>query len=112
MLYTNEKGQTVYQADCGVNLKTLNMGDCLRLAGKTCPMGFDVIMDNEQANSFLNSNQMFGNANTNAYTTAQVGVLPNGAIAQGFGGAQNYLNAGSFGGGDFSYSRYLIYTCK
>ncbi|MBP5399535.1 MAG: hypothetical protein J6Y53_03870 [Alphaproteobacteria bacterium] len=112
ILYTNEKGQTVYQADCGGNLKTLNMGDCLRLAGKTCPMGFDVIVANEQANGFLNGNQIFGNVDTNTNINAQAGIFPNGASAQGFGKSQTSFNTSAFGGGAFSYSRYLIYTCK
>ena len=89
-LYVNEKGQTVYQADCG-RWRRNNMGDCLILAGKQCPNGFDIIMANDQISGIISNGQISGNTNPSTYAA---------------------LNANIWNDSVVTRNRYLIYTCK
>lgn len=92
-LYVNEKGQTVYQADCG-RWRRNNMGDCLIAAGKQCPNGFDIIMAQDQISGIINNGQTNGNISPNPYT------------------AQTSFQADNWNDSTLRYNRYLIYTCK
>ena len=87
-LYTNEKGNDVYQVNCSYG----DFGDCLVEANKTCPFGFDIFMSSETPiGSFSNFNNN-GQMNT-------------------FGGVSSY-NSTTYGDSWNTYNRYLIYTCK
>ena len=112
MLYVNEKGQTVYQADCGGMWQNINMGDCLIKAGQQCPTGFNILMANDQISGISNGTQTFGDINTNSYANGQAQIFGNNAFAQGWGNSQTSFNANSWGGSSFSHDRYIIYTCK
>lgn len=127
-LFTDENGNQIYQADCGGMWNNINMGDCLKLAGETCPLGFNILLANEQ---IIGSNfgvQNYGNINTNTNAFGQSNFNANANIygygnnlygnAYGNTNSNAYLNSrtsfnsGGFGGGSYNYSRYLIYSCK
>ena len=111
-LYVNGKGQTVYQANCGGMRQDMNMGDCLMLAGKQCPRGFDIIMANDQISGVIGGAQTYGNIGSNYYAQGQAGVFGNNAFIQNFGNSQTSFNANGWGGNSFRRNRYIIYTCK
>ncbi len=111
-LYNDENGKQVYQANCGGIWKNVNMGDCLRLAGKQCPAGFDIVSANEQLNGTIDAASLSGAGQTSAYANGQAQFFPNNVFAAGRGNSQSFLRANAFGGNTMSYNRYIIYTCK
>ena len=111
-LYINENGETVYQADCGGMRQDMNMGDCLMLAGKQCPKGFNIIMTNDQVSGVIGGAQAFGRTNSNLYAQGQAGIFANNAFVQGLENSQTSFNTNGWGGNSFRRNRYIIYTCK
>ena len=90
----------------------LNIGDCLILAGKQCPKGFDIIFANESIAGFGQSQQTTGNIRTNSYANANASIYGNNAFAQGYGYSNTNYDDFSYGGASANYSRYIIYACN
>lgn len=111
ILYTDAYGHIVYKAQCD-QAANLDMGDCLKLMGRQCPYGFNILRVNENATGFSTGTQTYGNAYTNSYAHANAYGYGNSAFANGYGNSQTNMNFNSWGGGFLTYSRYIIYTCR
>lgn len=128
LLFVNEKGVPIYQADCGGHWQNLNMGDCLIKASEQCPTGFNILIAHEAVVGTMMGNSLYGDINTtsnlygNSNSNATIGLNKSGNNIYGnafgnssfnaFGNSNTSVNLNSFGGVSNSYSRFIIYACK
>ena len=118
VLFMNEKGETVYKADCSAY--RFDMSTCIQLAYEQCPLGFNVLMADNSIKGYWGATNTQGNINTNSYanifgnanTTYGYNNSTTNIFANGYGNSSTNFNSNSFGGTSAQYSRYLIYTCK
>lgn len=111
VLYTDANGQTVYKAQCD-QASNIDMGDCIKLMGQQCPLGFNILMATENPIGFMSGNQTYGTMNTNTYANVNAYGFGNNAWANGYANSQTNVNLNSWGGGWTRYNRFVIYTCK
>lgn len=100
--------QFVYQADCSGLGNKYDMGDCLKLAGRQCPDGFDIIMQNEEVTGMKAEDSL--RAGKGAEEHAQWDV--NDGNGQWTKKSRGLLNANNKSDQALSFSRYIIYKCK
>lgn len=109
-LYTDENNNPVYQVTCNGALRTY--GDCLAEIGRSCPMGFNIIMSDEKQTGTTSQQDISGRLNSNSYGNANFfGAGNNGmasALGQSFGNIGMSSNTMTMG----MFNRYMIYTCK
>lgn len=109
-LYTDEKGNQVYQVTCNGVAHTY--GDCLAEIGRRCPAGFNILMSQEKQTGSMTDRNISGNYS--GYSSANAGAFGNGtgAMASGFG--QSFGNLGMSGNSMTMgmFNRYIIYNCK
>ena len=110
-LYNDENGVAIYQAKCG-RWHNLTIGDCLKLAGKQCPKGFNLIDKVEKLSGV--GTALTTDINTTQHIHSNTDVHSIGysiyANSQGYKTAQTSLD--SWGGSSMYYDRYIIYSCK
>ena len=94
-LYTDEKGNPVYQVTCNGAARTY--GDCLAEIGRRCPAGFNILMSQEKQTGIMTDYNIFGNYNGTSYDNANA-----------FGNLGLYGNSMTMG----MFNRYIIYSCK
>ena len=88
-LYTDEKGNPVYQVTCNGAARTY--GDCLAEIGRRCPTGFNILMSQEKQTGSMTDHNISGNYNG----------LYSGSL-------DFYGNSMTMG----MFNRYIIYSCK
>lgn len=103
-----DNGKFVYQANCGGIGNKYDMGDCLKLAGRQCPEGFNILMQNEEVTGM----KAEGDVNANSHTERDTQWNTDGNSGQSSSNSRTSFNANSKGGQVLSFSRYIIYTCK
>lgn len=100
--------QFVYQADCGSLGNKYDMGDCLKLAGRQCPDGFDILMQNEEVIGMKTE----GFLRTAKDADEQAQLDANSSNRQWLKKSTSLLNANNKSDQALSFSRYIIYKCK
>lgn len=103
-----DNGKFVYQADCGGIGNKYDMGDCLKLAGRQCPEGFNILMQNEEVTGV----KAEGDINTNSQSQEHTQWNVNDGHGQALKNSKASLNLNSKGSQALSFSRYIIYSCK
>lgn len=109
-LYTDEKGNPVYQVTCNGAARTY--GDCLAEIGRRCPAGFNILMSQEKQTGTMTDHNISGNYNGSSYDNANAFGAGAGVMASGFG--QSFGNLGMSGNSMTMgmFNRYIIYSCK